>query len=259
MADRGDIRLGDTIHFKFTSIAVSTAGSGVVGAPFTLAGTPVVSAYPAASLTQITAGITLTVDFDGVTGLNHVTVVASSGNGYLTATNYDLVITTGTVNSVSAVGYVVGSFSIENRSALRPTTAGNTLDVSAGGEAGLDWANMGSKATVNDLSNTTVKTVTSLADGAVTALAIADNAIDAAALSADVINKIWATNTLTEAYAADGAAATPAQLLYMLWSALAEFAIIDTTVTAKKLDGVTAAMTFTLDSATAPTSRTRAT
>lgn len=41
---------------------------------------------------------------------------------------------------------------------LTPTTAGRTLDVSAGGEAGLDWANVGSPTTTVDLSGTTIKT-----------------------------------------------------------------------------------------------------
>lgn len=67
------------------------------------------------------------------------------------------------------------------------------------------------------------------------------------------------TTALTEAYAADGAAPTLAQLLFMIWGAVAEFSISGTTLTVKKLDGSTTAMTFTLDSATAPTSRTRAT
>lgn len=41
---------------------------------------------------------------------------------------------------------------------LQPTTAGRTLDVSAGGEAGVDWANVGSPTTAVDLSGTTIKT-----------------------------------------------------------------------------------------------------
>jgi hypothetical protein len=44
--------------------------------------------------------------------------------------------------------------------ALKPTTAGRTLDVSATGEAGVDWANVGSPTTVVGLSGTTVKTAT---------------------------------------------------------------------------------------------------
>ena len=152
----GDISLEDTIDIKFTTRNFST------GAPFTLAGTPVISAYPGNSTTQLTAGITLTVDFDAVTGLHNVRVVATAANGYAAATNYALVITTGTVNSVSVVGEVVGSFSISARSALRPTVVGRTLDVSAGGEAGIDWANVGTPSTSVSLSATTVATVSTL-------------------------------------------------------------------------------------------------
>lgn len=43
---------------------------------------------------------------------------------------------------------------------LQPTVAGRTLDVSAGGEAGVDWANIGSATTTVNLSGTTVKTAT---------------------------------------------------------------------------------------------------
>jgi hypothetical protein len=44
--------------------------------------------------------------------------------------------------------------------ALKPTTAGRTLDVSAGGEAGIDLANVGSPSTTLNLSGTTIKTAT---------------------------------------------------------------------------------------------------
>lgn len=153
MADyHGDIRLGDTIDIQFTSIRFDTAVATA------LAGSPAIAAYVGNSTTEITAGITLTASLDSVVGLNNVRVVATSGNGFATATNVSLVITAGTINSVSAVGYCVGSFSIENRSAVMPTTVGRTLDVSAGGEAGVDWANVGSPTTANDLSGTNIKT-----------------------------------------------------------------------------------------------------
>lgn len=149
MSYQGDIRLGDTIDIKFTTRQAT-------GAPTTLAGSPVISAYVGNGTTEITAGITLTVDFDSRTGLNNVRVVATSGNGFATATNIQLVITTGTVNSVSVVGEVVGEFSIEARSALMPTTVARTLDVSATGEAGVDWANVGSPTTALALTGTTI-------------------------------------------------------------------------------------------------------
>lgn len=145
----GDIRLGDTIDVKFTTRSFST------GAPTTLAGSPVISAYIGNDTTQITAGITLSVDFDSVTGLHNVRVVATSGNGFTTATNVTLVITTGTVGGVSVVGEVIGSFSIECRSALMPTTPA-TLDVTATGAAGVDWGNVENKTTTNALTATTI-------------------------------------------------------------------------------------------------------
>lgn len=86
---------------------------------------------------------------------------------------------------------------------------------------------------------------------------LAADTIDAASIKNDAISKIFQGVALTESYAADGAIGTPAQLLYALLSALSEFSISGVTLTCKKLDGSTPAMTFTLNSATAPTSRTR--
>lgn len=181
---RGDIRLGDTIDLKFTTRSFST------GAPTTLAGSPSIAAYPNNSTTEITAGITLTVDFDTRTGLHNVRVVATSGNGYATATNYDLVITAGTVGGVSVVGEVIGSFSIEARSAVMPTVAGRTLDVSAGGEAGIDWANVGTPGSTVSLSGTTVATVTTAttATNVTTVNGLAANTITAASIAASALN-----------------------------------------------------------------------
>jgi hypothetical protein len=101
-----DFTLGDTLDFKFTTCEPDT------GAPITLAGSPVISAYVDNSTTEITAGITLTVDFDGRTGLHNVRVVASGGNGFATGTSVALIITTGTVDGVSAVGYKVAEFTL---------------------------------------------------------------------------------------------------------------------------------------------------
>lgn len=64
---------------------------------------------------------------------------------------------------------------------------------------------------------------------------------------------------VAESYAADGVQPTKSQMQYMIWAAIAEFAISGTTLTVKKLDGSTTAMVFTMNSASAPTSRTRTT
>lgn len=87
----------------------------------------------------------------------------------------------------------------------------------------------------------------------------AANSIDGAALDADVVAKLFSGAALTESYAADGDAATPAQILYLILQRLMEAVVSGTTMTIKKVDGTTTAATATLNSATAPTSITRAT
>lgn len=151
----GDFDTSTVVYGKFTTYQPST------GAPYTLAGTPALSVYKDNSTTQSTTGVTLTADFDSVTGLNHFAIDTSAdGTFYSAGSFFDIVITTGTVDSVSAVGTVVGRFTLRKNSALKPTTAGRTLDVSAGGEAGIDWANIGSPTTTVNLSGTTTKDVT---------------------------------------------------------------------------------------------------
>jgi len=107
-----DLTLGNTIYLKFTTRAFAT------GIPGTLAGTPVISVYEENNLVQITGGVSLTVDYDSVTGLNQITIVATTGNGYEAGKSYDAVITTGTVGGVSVVGEVVGSFTVEAAAAF---------------------------------------------------------------------------------------------------------------------------------------------
>lgn len=219
MKHLGDFDAASVLYTKFTTYRPST------GAPFTLAGTPVVSIYKDGSLTQSTAGITLTVDFDGLTGLHHLAVDTSAdGTFYSAGSHFEAVITTGTVDSVSVVGSCVASFSLRKDSALKATVAGRTLDVSAGGEAGLDWANIGSPTTAVNLSatNIDVDQVVASVSGAVgsvtgavgsvtgnvggnvngsvaTVNALAANSITAAAAAADfgteVGTAVWATAT----------------------------------------------------------------
>ena len=70
------------------------------------------------------------------------------------------------------------------------------------------------------------------------------------------MDAMW-TTAQSESYAADGAAATPAQLLYMIYCCFGEIAVSVTTITGKKLNGSDTAMTWTTDDGTNPTSRTR--
>ena len=58
---------------------------------------------------------------------------------------------------LDAVDYQVDAFG-----AIKPTAAGRTLDVSAGGEAGIDLANIGSPTTTVNLTGVTIKTATDI-------------------------------------------------------------------------------------------------
>lgn len=135
-----DYTLGETVDFKFTTCEPDT------GAPATLSGTPVISAYVDNSTTQITAGITLSVDFDGVTGLNNVRVVATSGNGFTTGTNVALIITTGTVDGVSAVGYKVAEFSLGRVGTANVTQFSGTAATATGGRPEVNASHWGGTA-----------------------------------------------------------------------------------------------------------------
>ena len=180
----GDFSATTVIDFKFTTFRPST------GAPFTLAGSPVISVYKDDSITQSTAGVTLTVDFDSVTGLHHVQITtAADGTFYANGGEFECVITAGTVDSVSVVGSCIGRFTLRSQAALYATTAGNTLDVNANGEAGIDWANVGNPTTTLGLSNTTIANVTvgSISSGAITAASIATDAITAAKIADSAI------------------------------------------------------------------------
>ena len=74
----------------------------------------------------------------------------------------------------------------------------------------------------------------------------------------DVAN-IAAVNTtpLVESYAADGVSPSRDQLLFMVWSALSQFVIDNNLIRAKRLDGITDAMVFTMNDAVVPTQRIR--
>lgn len=124
-----DISIGETIDIKFTTRAFAT------GIP-TTAASLAVAAYPGNSTTEITAGITTTFTsgFDARAGLVNVRIVATTGNGYATATDYTLVVTAGTVDSVSIVGEVVGEFTIGRSAAA--TRVGILTATAATGDPG---------------------------------------------------------------------------------------------------------------------------
>lgn len=177
---RPDYALGSSFDFKFTTRAFATR------VPTTLADSPVVVAYPDNSVTELTAGITLTVDFDARAGLHNVRVVATAGNGYAAGTNYALVLTAGTVGGTSVVGEVVGEFSVEAQAALRPTVAGRTLAVDAGGNANTNMTQLdGSAAAAANLRQSTLAIGTGVVGSASTTTSIVTSSMSPTATVID--------------------------------------------------------------------------
>lgn len=145
----GDYDTSSTIYFTFTTVDST-------GAPTTPTSTSC-AAYFNGSTTEVNSGITWTTAFDSRAGLNHIAITtASDGTTYATGREIHLICTAGSCGTVNLAGYALGQFSLRNRTGLYPTTAGRTLDVSAGGEAGVDWANVGSPTTALALTNTTI-------------------------------------------------------------------------------------------------------
>lgn len=93
--------------------------------PATLAGSPVLKVAKNGDIANaVTTGVTHAEDVNSVTGYNTFNVVTTNAY-YATGNNYSLIITTGTVDSISVVGTVVREFSIKNRSVngIRKNTA----------------------------------------------------------------------------------------------------------------------------------------
>ena len=189
-----------------------------------------------------------------------------------------------TGDAFARLGAPAGASVSADVAAMKVDTAAILVDTN---ELQTDWANGGrldlildaraSQTSVDDLpTSAELATALGTADDATlaqialvkadTAAILLDTGTDGVVvadktgfrLSSTGVNDILRT-ALTEGYAADGATFTLEQGVYMLWALLAERGLSGTTLTAKKLDGATTAMTFTLDDGTTPTSQTRAT
>ena len=155
--------------------------------------------------------------------------VDSSGRVLLQATTHTSAVIptvttlTGHTAQTGDAYAIVNSATFGNAKLVRSTTPGNSLDISATGEAAVDGTSITLDPTERD-------------------------AIAAA---------FWLSSPATESYAADGVIPTLGQFLFMIMQRHAEFSKVTTTITVKKLDGTTTAMTYTLNDNTTPTSITR--
>lgn len=107
---RGDYAVGSTVGGSFRT---STNRVGT-----TLSGAPNINVYKRGSSTPSTAGRTLNVDVNSITGLNTWVIDTSSDGAFYVAGDFDVTISAGTVNSVSVIGEVVGGFSLASGAAF---------------------------------------------------------------------------------------------------------------------------------------------
>ena len=175
-----------------------------------------------------------------------VASVNQTGDSYPTVnTNLNATITSRMATYTQPTGFLAATF---------PSgTVANTTNITAG-----------TIATVSGNVNGTVAGIagtTQTLDALQTALNSAHGSgswATATGFSTLTFADIW-TGTLTESYAALHGAPTPAQALLTVLQNSLELSISGTTMTVKKVNGTTTAMTLTIDDATNPTSKTRAT
>jgi hypothetical protein len=99
----GDFSKNASVRRCFNTRAMATIG-----------GSPAIVCYRDGNATEITTGLTLTVDFDDRTGF-HLIVVDTSVAAFVGGSDYRIVFSAGTVGSDSLAGVEVFSFSLENR------------------------------------------------------------------------------------------------------------------------------------------------
>lgn len=205
------------------------------------------------------------------TKLNQTATLANGAHGGAAAT---MTLKSVAVNNGDANGIgvsVTGSGTGNSHALYLNSTNGQGLCVVAGSHAVTATSSAGKGMeiigatgdVVADITGNLSGSIGSVGTAGIAAASYAAGAVDAAALAADASQEIadttLARSLAAESYAADGAVPTLSQMLYGIWSALAQFDIAATTITCRKLDGTTSAMTFTLNDAANPTSRTRAT
>ena len=178
MSYLGDFAASATVATKFTTIDSN-------GAPATLGNSPSLVIYKAGTTVEFATGATLTVNYDGVTGLNDVSIDCGTTTQYATGADYQIVIAAGTVTGVPVVGYVVGTFSIANRKIN--VLATGVVTASSIATAAMALSTMNVVAT----SISVGVTVTAIVTSAITASSIATNAL---ALSTVLVGTVAVTS-----------------------------------------------------------------
>ncbi len=187
----GDFDAATSVRFSFNT-------QDATGAAITLAGTPVISIYKSGNTTEVTTGVTLTVDYDNRTGLHHVIVdMSADGTFYAAGSDFRAVITTGTVNGISVVGKEVAHWSCRNRGGVASVVGnvGGNVVGSVASVSGAVGSVTGAVGSVTGNVNGSVASVAAgvdLATGAITASKIGTGAFTAAKFHSDYFSAIWA-------------------------------------------------------------------
>lgn len=226
-------------------------------------------------------GITMTSPFDSLTGVHEVDIDLTDNTdaSFYVAGFYTVVLAPDeTVDSQAITGIVLAVFEIGVAKA-DVTQFGGTAGTFASGVPAVNATQISGDSTAADNAEsffdgtgyagtnnviplvTTTTTATNLTNAPTAGdfTATMKTSITTAVPTAAQITTAVLTTAMTESYGTDGSAMTLAQAQYVTMQGITEFAISGTTKTVKKLDGSTTAYTETLDSATAPTSITRAT
>lgn len=133
MSFRGDRTVASTVGGSFRT-SVNKVGT-------TLSGSPVLSVYKRGSSTPSTSGVAVNVDVNSLTGFNTWTVDTSqSAAFYVFGGDFDVVITTGTINGVNVAGEVVGCFTLAAcagivRAAIAQAGAAGSVTLDSGASA----------------------------------------------------------------------------------------------------------------------------
>jgi hypothetical protein len=114
----GPYAVGKTVPAPFNSRYANVNTALVGGAA---------AVYRDGVTTESTAGVTLTADFDGIVGLNVITIDTSADPSfYLAGSTYTIVLTAGTVGGESAAGVIVETFTLVTAAAAAAVVAAGT-------------------------------------------------------------------------------------------------------------------------------------
>ena len=247
-----DYTLEDSVYLLFTTRAFGT------GIPGTLSASTV-SVYEDVTATPVLDDVAVTESLNSVAGLNAVTIPALSASGFNALGTYHVVIKTGTVDSVSVVGEVVGSFTLSRSAAavvggtIKAETALIVQDTNelqqddvpgliAALDVVVDTVKAETALIVQDTGTTIPGTLTTM-QGNVTDL-LADTGTAGVAISATTANEIADALLTRDWNSVTGEAARSA--LNALRFLRNKYSISGTTLTVTQEDDATSAWTSTL-------------